>query len=676
MTSATILLKEIKTSTEFPHEAAWHHFYEVWQPLDEPTIYHIEDGQLFEPIDCAKTSIKILENPKYYLQWLPGGIKIPLEPIKDPNVHVYLMIRSYAKVLNEKGEEIFQHISDCAILFTDSGKDVTKKSIHNAECRFIGGEENVHETFVLDIEWTPNTISRKTKDWEQDMWIIYNQYIKKDVDRIYGYGANLEQYTLTPISFMVNGVPVKQSNDHNKDLYKYLKGLSHQAFWIIDNRQVIEEDFFLHSLTQCLQLRKLNLDQFNNICKHIFIKDTFTEIKIRKGFINNIISDVVRSIISIITTQPFQKDIRYERNGKINQMTDDFNRECARIVRRDCEDGAGYCYQLLGSLLKRKWTDPTVQWMRRIILLCGCPFGVSGMGKDPTTKLGDAKGVNHMFATIIPFKRMLALLTNGNKKVYMDHYLSLFGLPDKERLEKVIDILAERPVIIETTVLTTPFYHTRNHTSSSKKAEMAPQIRKALSWRGKGATAQIPLGDDENEGYIVHKTCYRFSSDLIETFIGTNKMNIFIGTDKIKELDITINRTFLIMSKGNRPGSDDFFSKTTHDGERFESTAESTEVVDKLERAILFQFQRPFSPIGKIKWRPWMDLTKLMEVKSPPLQKLTFYCHDPNRHLKRYVWIPTEKLIAAVKQDVTNNLQPHWFEYFNGYMVVFVGNGR
>lgn len=553
-------------------------YYEIWQPKSG-ILYHCyqRDGKIVKVAPFETAQLPTVINPKLILRW--DDTELTFEDDHELQwYNVRLMIRTY--YVDDDG--VIQHFSDFGIFGSDVN-EVTRKSHHLAEVRFLqnqavkyGMEIFDHEIFTFHVNQALGT-GNPEKYWENKVNTIWEGYIKKETT------VWMDRNVVVPLSVIMNGLPIPPNIQTDKHLHR---GLTAQSYWRIrSNPRAANEQWFLDRILECVRVRGSSLFDFQNTLVRFFTNQPY-EYK----DLHNCLADVVRICTMHPATYPYVPDKRKDPISGNKVDADDFN--VIFFSRGDCEDGCGAAYLLYLTILFEEWDDSLMKWVRLAAAFLGIPVGISGRGGSPEKP--SERSVAHMYAAIVPLPMFHYVMTGQTLDLL--EFKTKFGFPSLEPLELFWKTHDYHCAIMETTIISTPFYEPRERVSTDKK-KLYGKIRTILTkfkdrpvlW--KNYTLKYPFAYDYEHGSIVHKDVGRITTDAVSLFYESSVFTLTDGT----VVDLHLTKSFVPHGQKYGISGLELFTKTKLKDIpwRFVITNKITHEVNEAEKEIIRNFERP-----------------------------------------------------------------------------------
>lgn len=466
--------------------------------------------------------------PYCTLQWeknivlpLPGlSHLLDSKQTNHPEKTVVLMIRTYTSETGPGPKHTslkfraVQHLSDFALFWGHLSADTfVGESTCNAEKKFISKPTLVHQRFYFKVD---NPLSKPPHFDPTKFWLstvlkpLWDKFILKE------WGSEGRIKTCSPLSVTVEGVPNLNLNSQKLDFITY-NGLPVQSSWyLFPHEKVFDEEWFIRTYEECLHVRGKTLDEFNLFCDHFFWEwpvQWSEELYDYQAMI-------VRACTLLQVTHPYVKDYRYNVNGHI-VSADMFNVKMKTLFG-DCEDGAMAAYFTYYYLLiNMDWKTKEMQYLQKLAVMLGLPVGVSGLGRDPNYRVG-GHDICHMYSVIIPFPMLHYALTGEEPpEEVITHITAKYGLNAKTMLS-----LRLQAGVMETTLMTTSFYHERE--KDDRKTRARSMIQHILSsdvvedqrlcWLNYTTPHPLSFTPGDSAGEVLHTHAYRFFTPPLEHF--------------------------------------------------------------------------------------------------------------------------------------------------------------
>lgn len=513
----------------------------------------------------------------------------PLSSTKTDAAVTLLTIRTYAlqPLFNHDTKtRTWQHVSDVCVLATDLGTCFERESTFLPEARYV--ETKVfHERFTFEVEGG-DIIVRKGVTPETVLRQIYNEFIQKEMD-----WGNVElpvrKQFLAPISVCVTGIPLKSEAIDDRDGFSMYRGVSAQARWRLEplkGTKFASNEWVVARLKEAVAIQGRTLAEFMDTCHTHFTNVPLSPRSCKP--LHDCLVAVGRMCTMWAESFPYVPDKRYvnDKGDKVEGDWLDFQR-----FGMDCEDGALFVYMLVSSILMTDERDgPVMQVIRQCLVAMGIPVGISGLARS----LSDAtKTVGHMYGALVPVPVLYEMLFHSpmtpkdltrTKRWLIKRYRLLSTHPDQL-------IFCQHAMVIETTVLATPYYGERGRVSSNKRAfyqrakSLLHDKYKELDINWTNYALQHPFAYDEEKGALMHSKVFRIFTAHVPNFFPREVLN---GNN----INYDIQHSFIVNKREGVPGEDFFGRKAGTLCRLSVSTPMSQQVYDK-ESYILQNFTRP-----------------------------------------------------------------------------------
>lgn len=631
-----------RQTSECPYEAeADHLIMDVWSPLESPnrppdrlvlsrndqrcqlvtkTNPSSADRKVITPCDAKGFEIQLtLTNNKTTRPIAPHQV-----------VFVFHLYTHQPRRVRSGGPLGMRHTSTAVLFGSQLGSNVTLYSTHHAETKWI---KRARRHVKLNVAFTaiPRVGSgqRPSLYWEDRLWQIWREGIQPDVDWVSKAAAatdfNQRCQVVTPLSVPVHGVPVAYSPEEAgklyNDQYPVSKGLTAQSLWYMPDEQIVTDDWIRSSMLDVLRLRDVSWTEF--------IRPPPTEEERQKR-----LSDVVKLVTYHAATWPYFPDsvaVRDQTTTNIEEVPID-DMDPARIKPGDCEDVASISIQIANDIIRRRNVQcPFIRQIQRYLVMLGVPCGVSGLLQGSDTL--------HVYGMFIPAPL----------------FCSLAGL----ELTRLGDDMTNVPLhcaLIEGTVLSSPFYTTRERVSS-KKLAVCSQLQSILQVEGGEGG-----GDIEWNNYCIPQA-WSLRPDSVGRHVHSSVLRIFpcmpelVLGDWAKDV---VKRSYIVLQSDGTMGVpatqllsrfesvEDFKTRRW----RLQATHDVPSHVIDLEREVIRNFYRPVTPID-YGYDPATYMNKHpihpdVRYKQEDLvyrrlvqhyqQNTSIPIRDPNHRLMLYVW--------------------------------------
>lgn len=708
----TILVENIDSSQTTNDDFRQILFYEIWEPNRSHEIKRIFQKRAVnhDSWNIGPTYERFLQEEKknpqtaVSLKWYSNGPTIPLvdfsqrlysssHPLSSHDV--ICMIRTYSIEKRISGHhhplafQAVQHLADTALFVGDivgkSNNDVVViHSTCNAEKKYLN-ESIIHEKFTIRVLVSsspppPLLLSslqgignhKKAVDyWRQKLYFIWHQFIKFELECS-------DVKTRACATVCVEGAGELNPLAENDLCYDAFAGLSLQSQWyLFPEEKVFDQEWFLEAFDQSIGVKGLNFQDFDKFSSSNSSVDLLTYQ-----------TAIVRACTLLQTTHPYVGDYRFSSSWK-RVSADMFNPKF-RTVLGDCEDGAMASYFIFYHLIRTEnWTDKRMQYIRKIAVMMGIPVGIIGRGRDPNVKPGTGKDVCHMFAAIVPFPILFeALKGRVPTPSELQYVRRQFDIPDFLQFNT-------QSAVIETTIMTTSFYHKRDVDTKAKARE---EIVKVLTTLGqddklmwKNYTTQHPLSYTRGDavGEIVHTQVNRLFTAPFQLFVENPSKFVL---NKKKEINLLTQQSFVVKDNNVVGVSANVFFAPKSEQKKWslEPSAIMSQQVFDTELEVLRAFKRPIVPLMQGHFDPLRlkDNNETSEMEEILMQRYPTK-QQGGDHIFVYAWrlfkdsndkvediikrkgrVPTSVVIEEIKRRI----QAKWVSmhyYGNGYAFVF-----
>lgn len=457
-----------------PYEERSRLSFDVWSP-SEKKVRHVNDqGKQVRPFELEETNVEFVEkDTKQNLAVDFLGTNLGFQ-IKNEHP-VLLMIRVYARqpsTVDPEYTQTIQHIGDVCITTEDFavGTLIDKEVYCPAENRNqskIQRNAIQHTVFEIKSSCTFKTIGSFKAEIGEKLNCVYEEVIKHDISRALGL-RNLN--LIAPISLPPTGAPLNKYETQTtftdvltgtEDIigFNRCKGMNTQAYWRT-RPNIVSDQWLIRRLKESLETRGETIESFS-----AFFTDN-AGFDFDSSEFKHYATDVIRVSTMHAATRPYIPDCKWRTENKNGIQTnesygiDDYN--IASVIPGDCEDGAGLATSILWCIIEENWfkqdgkMDTVLKLMSRIIKFVGIPFGANGFGKNPYDKDITEK-CGHSFGLIVPFHIFLKWRGETREEIsrITGNYEKRngFGIGSTKEMQHVC--------VLETTILTTSFYHTR-----------------------------------------------------------------------------------------------------------------------------------------------------------------------------------------------------------------------
>jgi hypothetical protein len=590
---------------------------ECWSPLNPTKVYRTD-----QPNKGEKEGLLVRYHPPSgdAIEW-----SIPLTATAVNQHDVVLVVHVLSKQPRDLAEGrrtpiLERHIATCCLFGDDlMSPTIIRQSTHLVETKWIH-QRRKHTEFHFDMENNGIEVIPTTSPaeyWDQVLQTIWTDHIQKEIDWMADPHSR-RVLALTPPSMCIHGMPVEVATGGGEYTFAVSKGLSASALWIQPPNQVVTDQWIHQSLQEILAIRGATLEDFLAVPLNRPSEDQ-----------QKCLSDVVKLMTIHTTTWPYVTDhvILNKPDGRReNQIIDVM--EAARLRPGDCEDSASMAVQIATDILNRTDTkDPIIIKVRQCIAVLGVPCGMNGSIVDPNQS-DELELQSHMFAGFIPIPMYASMI---GQPFDLHKMMKDFGFTDKPYIPLHI-------ALMEGTVLSTPYYTSRDHLAEDKK-QKAHQVRSVLQqmvdegdpavW--KNYCVPLPLTMHQDKGFHVHHAVYRVHTHA-ESFFFTSttpwsvKVKSYVLYDQTGDLGI--------------PGTE-FFCKYLRvpEGWSMKEPVIRTHEVWALEQEVTRQFLHPHPvPLDR-------------SLKPPHLHH-----SDRNHRLHVFVWQhrgqETDLVIQKIKQTI------------------------
>lgn len=613
---------------------------ELWSPLNPTKVYRT-DHPVSKPIG---EGILVRYHPPQAdarpIEWsIPLAADVVIHQ-HDVVLVIHVLSKQPRDMMEGRRSPILErHIATCCLFGDDlvAGATVIRQSTHLVETKWIH-QHRQHTEFHFDME--NNTVEvvptkKPTEYWDEVLRAIWTDHIQHEIDWM-GDPHSRRVLALTPPSMCIHGMPVEVATNGGEYTFDVSKGLSASALWIQPPNPVVTDQWVHQSLQEILSIRGATLEDFLAVPLN---KPSEQQQKC--------LSDVVKLMTIHTTTWPYVTDhviIQKADGSRENQIIDVM--EPARLRPGDCEDSASMAVQIATDILNRtETTDQVIIKVRQCIAVLGVPCGMNGSIVDPNQS-DELELQSHMFAGFIPipmYAAMMAQLFNPQQM------MQDFGFKERPYIPLHI-------ALMEGTVLSTPYYTSRDHLAEDKQ-QKAQQVRRVLQqmvdegdpavW--KNYCVPLPL-TTTGKGFHVHHAVYRVHTHAESFFFpplsGATIVKSYVLYDQTGDLGI--------------PGAE-FFCKylTVPEGWRMKEPVVKTDEVFALEQEVSRQFLHPYP----------VPLDRSME--KPPHS----FPSDRNHRLHMFIWQhrgqETDLVIRRIKQEIgaKDIIQQ---QYGHGLMITYV----
>jgi hypothetical protein len=538
------------------------------------------------------------------------------------------MIRVYARQpssVDPGRTQTIQHIGDVCITKEDFATSlVVRKEVYcPAENRNQSLKQRnaiQHTVFEIGSTCTFKTTGSFNDEIGKRFNYIYNDVLALEIARALGlHNLNL----IAPISLPPTGVPLSKDEDRltltgvltgTDDQFGFnrCKGLNTQAYWRT-RPNIASDEWLVRRLTESLGTRGETIESFLDF----FIPD---DGKDYQGFdfscdrFKHFATDVIRVSTMHAATRPYLSDSKWRINENTQKYepydVDDYN--IASVIPGDCEDGAGLATSILWCIIEENWFEQDGQMgvvlklMSRIIKFMGIPFGANGFGRDPYAQETKTK-CGHSFGLIVPFHIFLKWRGETPEEIsrITSDYEKKNGFVQGSTTEM------KHVCVLETTILTTSFYHSRlDFPMIRRLQEVLSKTYKEdrLMWTNFHIQEALSLE------HVVHCEINRIFCPILTLFYGKQTDN--------SGLDLEINRTFSLSTTGEGMfvTSEHMFSHHEDACERIVATVpvKITRKAYDADNFFIDNFDRPVVPLCA-KEEEGVDLFRFDAKKSRQL---------------------------------------------------------
>jgi hypothetical protein len=497
-----------------------------------------------------------------------------------------------------------------------------------------------HTEFHFDIE--NNTVevvptSTPEEYWDQVLQTIWTNHIQREIDWMADPHSR-RVLALTPPSMCIHGMPVEVATIGGEYTFAVSKGLSASALWIQPPNQVVTDQWIHQSLAEILAVRGATLEEFLAVPLN---RPSEPQQKC--------LSDVVKLMTLHTTTWPYVTDhvvVNKVDGSRENQIIDVM--EAARLRPGDCEDSASMAVQIATDILNRTVdadASPVIIKVRQCIAILGVPCGMNGSIVDPNQS-DELELESHMFAGFIPIPMYAAMI---GQPFDLQQMMQEFGFKERPYIPLHI-------ALMEGTVLSTPYYTSRDHLAEDKK-QKAHQVRSVLQqmvdegdpavW--KNYCVPLPLTMHQDKGFHVHHAVYRVHTHAESFFFPPPnqelvKVKSYVLYDQTGDLGI--------------PGTEFFCKYLAIPEWRMKEPVEKTDEVFALEQEVVRQFLHPYPvPLDR------------------SLKALHLHQSDRNHRLHMFVWQhrgqETDLVIQRIKQTIGASVVVSE-QYGHGLMITYI----
>lgn len=486
--------------------------------------------------------------------------------------------------------------------------EVTVSGIANHEVKFLH-KVNKYIDFKFKasvkhrLSYT-RPIKTITEYWDQRLKIIWDEFLEKELN----FCPTQLCEMVVPLSVLPDCIPVPCGKQYDATFDNW-KGLPVQSLFLLDGVRFVDESYLDQAFTQCLEIRGNSVHEFFTFCNtQLFSENAeFIDKKLPKDtfkLFHEYLADIIRVCTMLSTTHPYVSDYRYDKDFKA--VPSDRADRTIRTIMGDCEDGAIASLFIYATLLQFKdWKSPVVQFMRKIAAIGGVPVTISGKGKDPNVA-ADGDPLDHYYSVVIPFKKLHYALTGNTLSRHDDPLVQYVCL--KYGLKPFMLDWINDTAVMETTTMTTAFYHDRKEEGNKDNLRRAIETQlcyygdKKLSW--KNYTTMHPLSATKCDirGEIAHCTAMRVFIPAIKFFYDES----LLENKLIKHCDLRIQHSLVVQRHDKVYGVDtfEFFESTMTPSWKLVPTAKMTDTVFTIQLEIVKSFFRPDVPIKATEWDP------------------------------------------------------------------------
>lgn len=441
------------------------------------------------------------------------------------------------------------------------------------------------------------------------------------------------------------------------DQYPVSKGLTAQSLWYMPDEQIVTDDWIRKSMLDILRLREVSWTEF--------IRPPPTEEEQQKR-----LSDVVKLVTYHAATWPYFPDtvaVRDQTSRVTEVPIDDMNP--ARIKPGDCEDVASISIQIAIDIVRRRNVQcPFIRQIQHYLTMLGVPCGVSGLLEGSETL--------HVYGMFIPAPLFCSLVGRAESPPSIEVPLHC--------------------ALIEGTVLSSPFYTSRERVSSQKLA-ICSQIESILQVAGGEGGGDMEWTNfcvpqawslrPDNVGRHAHSSVLRIFPCMPELVLGDWARDVVKRSYVLLQSDgsIGVPATQLL---SRFQSVEDLKTK----GWSVQATHDVPAHVIELEREVIRNFYRPVTPI-EYGYDPVIYMNKApvnpdAHFKQEDLvyrslqqryqgNSMTMPIRDPNHRLMMYVWKLVQDdgddghLLALIEKIKTRVQVRHVQRLGHGFAVVF-----